>query len=172
MQLWSWYWRCLEIFGVGLSQISRMWHCHRPYGNLKQLLILEKPWNSILMDFIEQLPASSGFTTILVVIDRLTKQSIFIRLMTPSPPLSSPISLFSTYSPSTEFHLMSPPIEVQSLSPTSSIPWVKPWTWHFTSPLNITQKATDRWNAPIKPWNNTYVSIVIINRTIGLIFYP
>ena len=51
---------------------------HRPYRSLKQLLILEKPWNSISMDFIEQLPASSGYMTILVVVDKLTKQSIFI----------------------------------------------------------------------------------------------
>ena len=51
---------------------------HRPYGSLKQLLIPEKPWNSISMDFIEQLPASSSYMAILVIIDKLTKQSIFI----------------------------------------------------------------------------------------------
>ena len=51
---------------------------HRPYGLLKQLLSLEQPWNSISMDFIEKLPSSSGFDTILVIVNRLTKQSIFI----------------------------------------------------------------------------------------------
>ena len=51
---------------------------HKPYGTLQQLPIPDKPWNSISMDFIEQLPASSGYTSILVVVDRLSKQSIFI----------------------------------------------------------------------------------------------
>ena len=51
---------------------------HRPFGLLKQLPVPEKPWNSISMDFIEQLPPSEGFTAILVVIDRLSKQAIFI----------------------------------------------------------------------------------------------
>src|ERR1700730_3935709 len=54
---------------------------HKPYGTLKQLPIPEKPWNSISMDFIKQLPKSSTFTVILVVVDRFTKQGIFI-LMT------------------------------------------------------------------------------------------
>jgi len=52
--------------------------CHRPYGLLKQLPVPEKPWNSISMDFIEQLPSSTGFTAILVVVDWLSKQAIFI----------------------------------------------------------------------------------------------
>ena len=51
---------------------------HRPYGMLKQLPIPERPWNSIFMDFIEQLPVSSGFTAILVVVDRLLQQALFI----------------------------------------------------------------------------------------------
>jgi len=51
---------------------------HRPYGLLKQLPIPEKPWNSISMDFIEQLPSSTGFTAILLVVDQLSKQAIFI----------------------------------------------------------------------------------------------
>ena len=46
---------------------------HHPYGLLKQLPIPEQPWNSI-----SKLPPSSGFNTILVIVDRLTKQSIFI----------------------------------------------------------------------------------------------
>ena len=51
---------------------------HWPHGNLGELPIPEKPWNSISMDFIEQLPPSLGFTAILVVVDQLSKQAIFI----------------------------------------------------------------------------------------------
>ena len=51
---------------------------HKPYGLLKQLPIPERPWNSISMDFIETLPTSDGSNSILVIVDRLTKQGIFI----------------------------------------------------------------------------------------------
>ena len=51
---------------------------HKPYGLLKQLPIPERPWNSISMDFIETLLTSSGSDSILVIVDRLTKQAIFI----------------------------------------------------------------------------------------------
>jgi hypothetical protein len=46
---------------------------HKPYGLLKQLPIPIRPWSSISMDFIEHLPSSNGFTSILVIVERLTK---------------------------------------------------------------------------------------------------
>jgi len=42
---------------------------HRPYRSLQQFPIPEHPWNSISMDFIEKLPSSSSFNTILVIVD-------------------------------------------------------------------------------------------------------
>src|SRR5260370_22463760 len=48
---------------------------HKPYRKLKQLPIPSHPWSLI---FIEQLPSSDRFSAILVIVDRLTKQVIFI----------------------------------------------------------------------------------------------
>ena len=51
---------------------------HAPYGFLKPLKAPSRPWKSIAMDFITQLPESGGNDTIWVVIDRLTKMAHFI----------------------------------------------------------------------------------------------
>jgi len=51
---------------------------HWSYSYLKQLPIPLQPWDSISIDFIEQLPPSDGFTEILMIIDQLTKQAVFI----------------------------------------------------------------------------------------------
>ena len=51
---------------------------HKPYRSLKQLPIPERPWNSIFMDFIEKLLSFFRFDTILVIVNQLTKQVIFI----------------------------------------------------------------------------------------------
>jgi len=51
---------------------------HAPYGLLQPNEVPEKPWKTISMDFITDLPKSEGYDAILVVIDRLTKMSDFI----------------------------------------------------------------------------------------------
>jgi hypothetical protein len=51
---------------------------HHPYGLLHPLPIPTKPWQSILMDFIIDLPLSQGFDTILTVVDRSTKMAHFL----------------------------------------------------------------------------------------------
>ena len=51
---------------------------HHPYGLLQPLPIPECLWHSISMDFIEQLLPSDSFTAILVIINCLLKESIFI----------------------------------------------------------------------------------------------
>ena len=51
---------------------------HKPYGTLQQLPIPPRPWESISMDFIETLPMSGDYNAILVIVDRFSKQSIFI----------------------------------------------------------------------------------------------
>ena len=51
---------------------------HRPYGLLKPLPVPLRPWHSISLDFIEELPQSGDFDTILVIVDRASKQVIFV----------------------------------------------------------------------------------------------
>ncbi|SOV05892.1 uncharacterized protein UDID_19059 [Ustilago sp. UG-2017a] len=57
-------------------RIKAVWH--KPYRHLKSLPVPPHPWSSISMDLIEQLPPSSDFTAILVVVDCLTKMAIFV----------------------------------------------------------------------------------------------
>ena len=73
---YSWPSLCADVQQFCKSCVTCMQskpQCHKPYGSLKQLPIPERPWNSISMDFIEKLPLSSGFDTILVIVDWLTK---------------------------------------------------------------------------------------------------
>ncbi|KAE8213221.1 hypothetical protein CF319_g9194, partial [Tilletia indica] len=51
---------------------------HLPYGPLSSLPVPTAPWASQSMDHIVELPLSSGYDCILVVVCRLTKQAHFI----------------------------------------------------------------------------------------------
>ena len=72
---------CVDVQQFCKSCVTCIWskpQRHKPYRSLKQLPILEQPWNFISIDFIEKLPLSSKFNTILVIVNWLTKQVIFI----------------------------------------------------------------------------------------------
>ena len=49
----------------------------KPSGLLQPLPIPSVPWSEIIMDFIIRLPPSFGYTTISVVVDKLTKVAHF-----------------------------------------------------------------------------------------------
>ena len=51
---------------------------HHPYGLLEPLPIPSKPWQSITLDFIIDLPVSKGFNVILTIVDRYTKLAHFL----------------------------------------------------------------------------------------------
>ena len=51
---------------------------HAPFGLLSPLPIPSRPWSSVSLDWITDLPPSQYHDAILVVVDRLTKQAIFI----------------------------------------------------------------------------------------------
>ena len=57
----------------------------KSWGLLRPLPIPERPWAEVSMDFIVDLPPSEGFTSILVVVDRLSKMAHFLPMVgTPS----------------------------------------------------------------------------------------
>jgi len=51
---------------------------HAPYGLMKPNEAPDRPWKSICMDFITDLPKSEGDDAILIVIDGLTKMAHFL----------------------------------------------------------------------------------------------
>ena len=51
---------------------------HAPYGLLSPLPIPLRPWASVSLDWITDLPPSHYHDVILVVVDKLTKMALFI----------------------------------------------------------------------------------------------
>lgn len=70
-----------------ICQQAKSEHIGTP-GLLQPLPIPDKPWSIISLDFIEGLPKSSRFDTILVIIDKFTKYGHFVPLSHPYTALS------------------------------------------------------------------------------------
>ena len=80
----NFYWPNLRTFineyidSCEICQRNKPTH-HRKYGLLQPLPVPVGPWKSLSMDHVTDLPISSGYDSVLVVVDRLTKQTHFIR---------------------------------------------------------------------------------------------
>jgi hypothetical protein len=66
----------------GVCQQAKHELCKYPIL-LHPLPIPKLSWTDLSMDFIEALPSSNGYKTILVIVDRFTKYSHFFRLKHP-----------------------------------------------------------------------------------------
>ena len=76
---WPQMWKDVKEFVLSCDICSRSKNPrHRPYGLLQPLPIPHRPWSSVSMDFITDLPPSNSFDSIFVVVDRLTKMAHFI----------------------------------------------------------------------------------------------
>ena len=73
----------IEDYIAGCMTCLRNKPVHRqPFGHLHSLPVPKAPFEDITMDFIEKLPQSGPYDSILVIVDRLTKYSIFIATST------------------------------------------------------------------------------------------
>ena len=151
---------------------SKLQH-HKPYRSLKQLPIPEWPWNSISIDFIEKLPSSSRFDTILVIVDQLTKQVIFIpahdTIMSTDLAHLFVLHMFSKHG------ILSHVTSNRGLEFVSnffrSLGTALNMRLHFTSLQDTTPKMMDKLNAWIRHLSNTSMYIVTTSKTTGLNSY-
>ncbi|MBW0537886.1 hypothetical protein O181_077601 [Austropuccinia psidii MF-1] len=77
------YWagmnQIIKEYVSSCQQYSRSKNIHqKKFALLMPLQIPSGPWNSLSMDFITQLPLSSSFYSILLVVDRFSNMAIFI----------------------------------------------------------------------------------------------
>ena len=130
--------------------------CHRPYGLLQPLPIPEIPWHSIILDSIEQLPPSNSFTAILVVIDRLSKEGVFIPT-TGNATSTDALEAFVTQVFAKQgIRSMCSPIAARNSPRISSVFSAHYLECTFISHRDTTPQPTDKSGASIAPSSKIY----------------
>ena len=83
-----WYWVGMRkrvaqyVRACSVCQTQKASH-QQPQGLLQPLTMPAHVWDEVSMDFVEALPKSGGFDTILVVVEKLSKYAHFVRLRHP-----------------------------------------------------------------------------------------
>ena len=126
------------------------------------------------MDFIEKLPMSDGSDTILVIIDHLTKQSIFIPTVnTITSPMLAKLFVLHVFSKhGVPSHITSDRSMEFISTFFHSLGKVLDMKLHFTSLWVTTLRAMDRRNTLIRLSNSPSESTATTSRATGLTCYP
>ena len=132
---------------------------HRPYGLLQPLLVPDRPWQCISMEFIEQLPAFNGFAAMLVVIEPLSKEMFSFQLQTLLLPWTLQMHSFPMCYQSMASLSMCP-LTVDRNSPLTSSSHSAPFfECAYTPRLATAPQPKVRQNGPTASWNSTFVCI-------------
>ena len=126
------------------------------------------------MDFIKKLPMSNGSDTILVIINHLTKQSIFIPTVnTITSPMLAKLFVLHVFSKhGVPSHITSNRSMEFISTFFHSLGKVLDMKLHFTSLWVTTLRAMDRQNMLIRLSNSPSESTATTSRATGLTCYP
>ena len=129
---------------------------HRPYGLLHPLLIPSRPWVSLSMNFITDLPLVGGYDTMLVIVDPFSKMAHFV-------PCSKTISGEQTTDLflKNDVRLHGLPEDITSdrgsqFISTFGHDFYKHSGLLSTCPQHTILKLIDKWSASTKSSNNTF----------------
>ena len=144
---------------------------HRPYGLLQLLEIPKKPWTSISMDFIVDLPPSKGLDSIFVVVDRLTKMAHFVPCNKTMTAEETARLFMTTCTSIMDFLMTSSLIEVHNLLPNFGNHCSRFYKWRSNCLRHIILKQMVKQKELIKSWSNIFDAPSTTIKTIRLICY-
>ena len=140
--------------------------CH-PVGELHPLPIPDAPWDTISVDFIGELPESSGYNAVMVVVDSVTKRAHFTSTLT-SITAAGTAQLFIQH---VWRHHGLPrglcQIGARSSSQTSPRSSTDCWGSNWQPPQPTTPKGMTRLSMSTKSWSSICESLLISDKTIG-----
>jgi hypothetical protein len=140
---------------------------HRPFGLLQPLSIPSRPWGSIAMDFITDLPTVRAKNSILVVVDRLTKMAL--------SPLFQVNHRRRDSSDGTSDCMDSPrklcPTKVPSLHPSYGVAYSNFLELTFNYLHFSTSRQMDKPNGQTRHSSNTFAALWTTNRTTRWTYY-